>query len=442
MTNAYVFVIIAVFPLLIGSQGFSGMSATKYTAFVAITCVYLGVMLLLSLEGALIGSVKPMSPLKLVRKSSWVQRFALLYLLFTWVSAFASQYFPQTIYGGSRHQNAFVITLYVAAFLLVSVYGKADHRLLAALGFSVTLFCVVCFLQFAGLNPFWLYPDGMTYHDAGTLYVGEHIGTIGNADFAAGYLSLVIPIMWVALVRLPGRKKFLLCVPLACSLIVLAKMDIAAGYVGVLVGGILALPIVLPISERCKKLMWLTIAAGGITALVLVFFVDFGGVLHEAHEILHGNIDDSFGTGRIYIWKETLKRIPQHFWFGSGPDTMLNEALPSFTKYDAASGTTSYGLIDAAHNEYLDILFSKGIFAFLSYMAMLACAAVLWFKNSANNTTTAILGGAVLCYCVQAVFGITQCATAPLMWVALAILCQSVVQIKGGSIYVEKASKS
>ena len=39
-------------------------------------------------------------------------------------------------------------------------------------------------------------------------------------------------------------------------------------------------------------------------------------------EGLHGRLEDSFGSGRIYIWKKTAALVPEHLWFGGGPDTL------------------------------------------------------------------------------------------------------------------------
>lgn len=430
ITAVYVFAIITLLPLFFGTASFQNIASAKYNFFFALGVSYIAIMAATAVKGLLGGTVKPISPAEMLKRSTWPQRFAVCYLLFTWVSACASQYFPETVTGGTRHENALTISICVVSFLLISAYGKPDARLLWGLGISVTLFSVVCFLQFAGLNPFGMYPDGMNYYDAGVKYSGEHLGTIGNVDFIAAYLCLVIPIMWIALLRLSGKLRFLLIAPLLCTLAVLFKMHVLSGFVGVLVGGIIALPVVLQISCKTKRILCISFGAVAVMSLVAVFFVDFGGSLHELHEILHGNFDESFGSGRFHIWRQVLARIPEHFWLGTGPDTMLNADLESFVRFDEALDVYIVSHIDTAHNDYLNIFFHQGVFAFVSYGAMLVSAMVLWIKSSSESSAAAMLGGACLCHCLHAVFGISQSATTPLFWVALALLCGVGVQAK------------
>ena len=76
--------------------------------------------------------------------------------------------------------------------------------------------------------------------------------------------------------------------------------------------------------------------------------------------------------------------------------------------------------IDVAHNEYLNILVNQGIFALLSYLAAVISALVHWYRN--KSAAAAAAGAAVLCYCVQAFFGISMFIAAIFFWIALAYL--------------------
>lgn len=421
ITEIFLLLIMAVYPLVIGTGGYQSISASKYTAFCVLCGGYVLAMALLAVEAALVGELKWRSPAELVKSSNWAQRFALIYLFFTWVSALASEYLPQTVTGGSRHENALTITLYVLTFLLVSVFGKLTRLHLWGLGVSVTLFCAVCFLQFAGLNPFSLYPEGMNYYDAGVKYSGEYLGTIGNVDLVAAYLCIVIPIFWVSLLRLSGKRRFFLALPLACAVVVLFQMNVSAGLLGVCGGAVLSLPAVCPVSKKMRMRMAIAIGCAAVGALIAVYFVDLGGFLHELHEVLHGNLDESFGSGRIHIWKEVCGEIPSHIWLGAGPDTMLEADLQSFSRFDENLNAYIVGSIDAAHNELLNILFSQGIFALLAFLAMIFSAARTWLHRSPDSPAVAATGAACLCYFIQAMFGISQCTTAVFFWVCLGL---------------------
>ncbi len=145
------------------------------------------------------------------------------------------------------------------------------------------------------------------------------------------------------------------------------------------------------------------------------------GALRQAHDLLHGHWEDSFGSGRLYIWRQTLRLIPQAPLFGGGPDTLAFRGLEGFSRYNEVLGQTVSSSIDAAHNEYLNILVNQGAPALLAYLAFLGAMARRWWSRSYDDRA-ALSGAAALFYLLQAFFGISMCLAAPYLWVALAIL--------------------
>lgn len=422
ITTVYLVLMLTVFLFWFGPDGYQTISFVKHRLFLILCGGYILVMLVAALESVAVGALKFRSPLAILRASNWTQRLILGYIVLTWLSALFSDYFPQTILGASRNEGALTITIYGICFLLVSVYGRTSKWLLYVLGCSVTVFSVLCLVQIAGFNPLGLYPPGYGYADAGIAYSGAYLGTIGNVDLVSAFLSLVIPIMWVALLRLYGRTKFLLLIPLILALVALVQMNVLAGLVGIFAGGVVMLPVVVPAGERTRLSLAIgcaiLIAAFGVT----VFVADIGsGLFHELHEFLHGRAEDSFGSGRIHIWKQVLQAIPEHFWLGTGPDTMCFANFEGFSRYDETLNLLLTAEIDIAHNEYLNILYHQGIFAFLAYVSALALLVKKWLIDSAVDQTTAILGSATGCYCIQAFFGLSMSLTAPFFWLTIAL---------------------
>ena len=139
----------------------------------------------------------------------------------------------------------------------------------------------------------------------------------------------------------------------------------------------------------------------------------------EATEIAKGNLDESYGTDRMFIWKETAKIIPNHFWHGVGIDSFHKAfngtALIKKTK-------TRTVLYDKAHNEYLQILITYGIFGFVAYVWLYGYAVFCGIRRCFKyNEVYLILP--IVCYLVQAFFNISVIEVAPLFFMTLGLCC-------------------
>lgn len=376
VTFWYIVVLLTVFLFFFDSTGYQNISQAKYRAFFAVNGLYFAAMALLAVDQLIAGQFKGVTPRSLAKHIGWPQRLILIYLGLTWLSAVCSPWWPDTVMGASRCEGALTITVYCLAFLLVSAYGVPDRRLLAVLGASVTLFCLLCLVQMAGFDPFSLYPAGYGYADAGRAYSGAYLGTIGNVDLVAAFLSLAFPILLYALIRLSGRAKWALLIPLALSGLLLVRMSVLAGLVGVGAGCLLAFPAAGVRTPKLRRTLALLVGGVLLAGAAAVFLVDFGGELpHQLHLLLHGQADPSFGSGRVYIWTEVLRRVPERLLLGAGPDTMIYGGIPPFTRYDPALNATIAAQIDAAHNEYLNILYHQGAPALAAYLGALGLLA-------------------------------------------------------------------
>lgn len=420
ITDAYLILMATIYLLYIGGSGFAGITGEKYHLFLLLCGGYAAIMLLLLAENAIV-SAKHIQLRATLKNTGLTQRLIAVYLLLTWVSTLISPYFPQTIVGVSRYEGALTITIYCLCFFLVCAYGRISKPLIAAFAAAVTLFDLLCIVQLYGGNPFTLYPVGYCYADAGTAYSGAYLGTIGNVDLVAAFFCLAIPTFWAVILRSRDWQRWLLSVPLALSLFVLVKMNVLAGFVGILAGAAVSAVVIVPMSARARRAAAWSLAGFFALALAVLYCVDFGGVFHELHSIMHGEISTTFGSGRIHIWEQVLSAVPEHFLFGTGPDTMLYGGLEAFTRYDESLGGTIIGRIDVAHNEYLNILYHQGFFALAAYLGALATAAKKWLRDSGRNALVAVLGTMLLCYSIQAFFGFSMIMTAPYFWLTLAL---------------------
>ena len=175
----------------------------------------------------------------------------------------------------------------------------------------------------------------------------------------------------------------------------------------------------LPGGKDCRLVSRLLLVALCLLGLVLTFtYRGWYGPLRDASALLHGQITEGMGSSRVYIWKEVLRALPDRFWLGSGPDTLAFRGLTPYTAWDPALGREVTLRIDAAHCEYLHTLACCGPGAAACHLGLMLCAAAGFFRRAGAKR---ICAGGAFCYALQALFGISMCAAAPLFWVLLAL---------------------
>lgn len=425
VTTGYLVCLLTVFLLYVGPGGYAEITIHKWRAFAILSGGYLVLSLILRIELALVGERKLPGPgLRDVWRSLHsTQKWLIAFWFCSLVSTLLSVDVSLSFWGGSRREGLLTITMYCACCLLVSHYARPKPWLLGLFGVAVSLNCLLATVQMTGRTPFGLYPDGMNYFDANIKYAGEYLGTIGNVDILSAVLCVAIPLFWIGLLKGDRRWSICLIIPLVLSLWVLFKAFVAGGVVGVVGSVLLTIP-VLAERKKTRILCALSVFCLCVVGCVVIyrFGEQLGGFLGEASAMMHGHWEDRFGSGRGYIWRRSWELVPEKLWFGGGPDTLSLRSDASFERYDETLGMTIRSIVDNAHNEYLNILVDRGIFALASYLIFLGICAYHWVKDAPKNAVVAVTGGAVLCYSIQAFFGISSPISAPYFWLALGLL--------------------
>lgn len=408
--------------LLYTGSGYEHISQSKALLFFLLTGGFVLVSVLGRLELCLIGGRKCLSPLECWKKWNMTQRAVFLYWCAALVSTLTSAHLNVAFLGNARYGGFVTITLYCWSFLLLSGGYTPRRWLLWLLAGAVSLNCLLSLAQLLGYNPLGLYPAGMTYYDANLRYAGTFLGSIGNVDILSAVLCVAIPVLWISVLRLKTPWRFVLLIPLALCLAVLFWAFVAGGVVAVLLS-VLFTPAVLA-QEKRRRVLLLALALAVLVVGVLAVYAvgdKLGGFPAEASALLHGQWDDSFGSGRLYIWRKTAELIPQRPLLGGGPDTLGLRADIGFERFNETTGTMIQARVDDAHNEYLNILANQGLLGLLTYLAVLVSALVTWVRRAPGDNVAAICGGGALCYGIQAFFGIASPASTPLFWTCMAL---------------------
>lgn len=142
------------------------------------------------------------------------------------------------------------------------------------------------------------------------------------------------------------------------------------------------------------------------------------------------------GSGRVYIWTETLKLVKERPLTGYGMDT-----LPFFFPQDDPqiyANIEDYNIIvDKPHNMYIGILYGAGIFAFLTFMGILGLHfynnATVFIKNKVDNGKLIYLAALFTgwwAYLMQAMFNDTIIGTAPIFFVLFGVAISLLASMK------------
>ena len=401
----YAALICTVFPLAVAPGGYRCIAETKFIAYVVLTVLFLA---------ALIPAV--LKDRRSLRKPYLVQWLIAAFWIWSLVSALASPWRSDAFLGGARYEGWLILTLYCAAFAALSLCassGGFQRPWLPAAALSVC--CIVALLQFFDLNPLWLFPGQLRWSGRETVYNGAFLSTVGNADLTASILCTGFAFCWSLAV---ARRRWLYLLPAAFALVIILWSGIRAGLLGALAGLALCLPAALAKGRKVRLRSYGILLVVCLLLLMLIRLIPMPGAAGELSALLRGQAEDSFGSGRIYIWKNALRLVGERPLLGGGPDTMGNREL--FFEKVTKDGVTIRRGIDCAHNEYLNVLVNQGIPALLLLLA--ALGVTLFRAFGRTDETAAVLRACLVSYMTDAFFGISMPTNAAFFWLIFGLL--------------------
>lgn len=279
---------------------------------------------------------------------------------------------------------------------VLATQTEHDDRLLKSAVWCCVIISILSLLQFFGLNlvPHEPFREGMVSY-----------GTMGNPNFLGTYTAFLLPA--AILLYIYTKKR---CWLLASSciyggmLVSLTRGVWMAAFLGFLI-----------IVWHCiknrdfrKSLINIVIAFMIVTAVLLPFH---NGMILTRSSSIEGELqkgiklEESAGSSRMLIWRETIKLLPDNWVFGIGPDH-LNYFGVFF------SGKTA----DKAHNIYLEIAVTMGAFTLLAYLAFLSF--FLWLQKNEKGFLFFVM---IFVYLIQGFFNIDVVMVMPVFWIILGL---------------------
>jgi len=139
---------------------------------------------------------------------------------------------------------------------------------------------------------------------------------------------------------------------------------------------------------------------------------------YEVVNVFKYGIKDTTGNSRIYIWKETLKRVPENILTGIGIDNFAyidnGNILVADVKWERLA-------FDKAHNDYLQILITEGIFGIIGYLCLIFYILYIIFKNKLKNKNYG-LQLSFIGYIIQMIIVFSVIVVAPIFYIIMGFI--------------------
>lgn len=341
---------------------------------------------------------------------------AIAVFLLTMIGATAfSEARSVSIFGLYERYGGFVpYLLYAAvAFLVLTSYEDRPSRLVDLAWASAAASLVVSgyvLIQAAGLD--WVH-----WTDTSTQQLFQHpASTLGNSNFAGGYLAIVIPLVFgVALLQHRVIARWSLLTTAALDGLALWLTGSRGGLVAVAAAGLAITLIARP------RLASRLIKAGGVMAIVGVVVLMWHPGLGNSPATL-SRLGTSTLESRLDYWLSAVRIVRQHPVTGTGPDTYYAHYARERVRAEAARNPLQ--IVDKPHNVFLEHAVNGGIPEGLSFLLVfglaLYCAARRARELRGAESVLPLAGfGALVAYCAQAFFSIDQPPLAVLGWILI-----------------------
>jgi O-antigen ligase len=186
-------------------------------------------------------------------------------------------------------------------------------------------------------------------------------------------------------------------------------------------------PYSIKLMEKVRK--WVVIAVGVCAAGSILLIVLQAkrllpaAVSEKLEQISYFNWGDAWGNGRGRIWTFALKvygeaDLPRKL-FGVGPDC-LNSYIEAYYSEEVRLLWGDLVLTNA-HNEWLNILISDGLFGFVSYIGIFVTALYRFLKVKPRNLVMTAVAAAAVSYMAYDFFCYQEVLCTPFIFILLGI---------------------
>lgn len=338
-------------------------------------------------------------------KRNKIDIFLLLIILFSLISTFFAYNFNTAVFGeNGRYEGIFTICYYISLLFLSTYVKEKDKKMIV---YTIILGGIIQL--------------GYSFYYNQKYHFKYVIGFTTNPNFFGAYILMCL--CYCIGLFLDNKNIYLklLFIFLIYSFSLgLLAIDTLSALVGLI--GVVCFLLIYSIKQKYIKQYIIIV----LTLLLSIFLAhslkmttllnDLFKTVNETTNIVSGDLSDSYGTGRLFVYKRTIPLIPRYALKGIGVDNFRYVL-------DGKAITNEYGIFDKAHNEYLQILITTGIFSLLSYLILHLIIVINGIKKSFKDKKIYLLLP-IIGYLIQAQFSISVIEVAPIFYIGLGLLVE------------------
>ncbi len=290
------------------------------------------------------------------------------------------------------------VTIICCVILYLTAY-KADKndKLINTMIICADIVGLTSLLQYFGIN---IVPHE-SIRDAMLGY-----GTMGNPNFLATYTAFILPAVIYNFLKSNGYLW------LISSLLIFSGLLVSCTRGAWIAGAASFVLMAFYYMRRKEYRRGFIITAITLLIATAVLMPANDWYIYKRALSIQNNVSTGLklegdaGSGRMYIWKECLKLIPDNWAFGVGPDNLIYAGI-----------TTANGHVDKAHNIYLETTVTMGIPALVFYLAFLS----FFIFRSWRSDKDFMFFTMIATYLMQGFFNIDVIMVLPLFWIVLGL---------------------
>ncbi len=246
--------------------------------------------------------------------------------------------------------------------------------------------------------------------------------TIGNPNFLGSYLVLLLPLATDTFIRL--KKKWALGVYALLLYTLLATMTRGA-WVGAGLSHALYF-IILAANKKVDVKAWLFFVVVSVGVLLVYSGLNSGfitrllSISQDVTNIIDQDNLDHVGSSRMFIWIRGVYLVQARPLFGYGLEN-VGIAFLEFYKEDIVSHFNRVVIPDKAHNEYLHVALTTGLFGLMSYLMFIILIIKHATKHLWDHPLQLMVVISIIGYLIQAFFNISVVSVAYVFWIFLGL---------------------